>query len=91
MNEPGPVDIPFDFDQVKQRAHIRRTWLRGKIGNPIPWCHYCKVVILGEFWWDQQNQAHHPGCDVPDALNRLQPDFDALVAEVERLRGRYEP
>jgi hypothetical protein len=52
MNEPGPVDIPFDFDQVKKRAEIRLLWLVGKIGNPKPWCRYCSIVIHGEYVWE---------------------------------------
>jgi hypothetical protein len=91
MNEPGPVDIPFDFDQVKKRAEIRLLWVVGKIGNPKPWCRYCSIVIHGEYVWEIERQEHHDGCPVPEALWRQSPDFDALVAEVERLRGRYEP
>jgi hypothetical protein len=41
--------------------------------------------------WEIERQEHHDGCPVPEALWRQSPDFDALVAEVERLRGRYEP
>jgi hypothetical protein len=87
MSVPGPLDLEFDFDAVKQRAELRRTWLVGRIGNPKPWCRYCQIVIHGEYVWEIERQEHNPGCPVPEALWRQSPDFDGLVAEVERLRG----
>jgi hypothetical protein len=87
MSVPGPLDLEFVFDQVKKRAEIRLLWLVGRIGNPKPWCRYCSIVIHGEYVWEIERQEHNPGCPVPEALWRFSPDFDGLVAEVDRLRG----
>jgi hypothetical protein len=88
MSVPGPVDLPFDLAEIKQRAEIRRTWLVGRIGNPVPWCRFCGQPIPSEWQHEQESFGHRDGCPAPDAIQRRAPDFDALLAEVERLQGR---
>jgi hypothetical protein len=87
VSDNGPWELDLSVEAIRQRAEVRRAWLRGQIGNPRPWCAYCRITIHGEFWWEQEAQAHHPGCPVPEALAARTPDFDALLVEVERLRG----
>jgi hypothetical protein len=53
----------------------------------VPWCRYCQVKLPAERAAEVEAFGHEPGCPVPDALARAQPDFDALVAEVQRLRS----
>jgi hypothetical protein len=79
----------LDLDAVKQRAKIRRMWPTGEIGLPEAWCRYCYAKIPGERVADLYATPHTEGCPVLAAP--IEPDFDALVAEVERLRARYEP
>jgi hypothetical protein len=79
----------LDLAAVKERAKIRLLWPTGKIGNPQAWCRYCRAQIPGERVADQFATPHTENCPVLQAP--IEPDFDALVAEVERLRARYEP
>jgi hypothetical protein len=81
-------DEPFDLEAIKQRAQVRLLYPRGKIGDPVPWCHYCKVKLPGETQQSHESVLHEPGCPVPDAISHRSPDFDALLAEVERLQGQ---
>jgi hypothetical protein len=76
-----------ELDAIRQRALVRDRWIRGRIGDPVPWCAYCNVKLPGETTHEWESVGHDPGCPVPDALSRFQPDFDALVAEVDRLLG----
>jgi hypothetical protein len=78
---------PLDLDAIRQRALVRDRWVRGRIGEAVPWCRYCGVKLPGETTAAWEAVEHSPGCPVPDARSRFQPDFDALIAEIERLRG----
>jgi hypothetical protein len=82
---------PFDLDRIKQRALVRDRWRVGRIGDPVAWCRFCQVKLPGETMQEHESVLHADGCSVPEANSRRQPDFDALLAEVERLRARYEP
>jgi hypothetical protein len=84
MSEPDRLDL----DAIKQRARVRRRWPTGKIGNPQAWCRYCGALIPGEWAADYERVEHAEGCPVPGAKGQADNDVDALVAEVERLRGR---
>jgi hypothetical protein len=79
-------DEPFDLAAIKQRAHVRRMWPVGRIGNPVAWCRYCQAKIPGEWVADHWRTPHTEGCPVPEAMGRADNDVDALVAEVERLQ-----
>ncbi len=82
---------PFDLAAIKRRAEVRRTWAVGVIGDPVPWCRFCKVRLPGETQQEHESIEHQEGCPVPEALRHRAWDFDLLLAEVERLRGRHEP
>jgi hypothetical protein len=86
-----PFDVawtgePFDLDAIKQRAHVRLMYPRGRIGDPVPWCYYCGVKLPGETQQDHESVIHEPGCPVTMALARRVHDFDRMVAELERLQ-----
>jgi hypothetical protein len=95
MIEDEPLDEawsrePFDLAAIKQRAHVRLMYPRGRFGDPVPWCDYCGVKLPGETQQEHESVIHEPSCPVTMALARRGHDFDRLVAEVERLQGRYE-
>jgi hypothetical protein len=71
---------PFDLAAIRERAEIRRTWLVGQVGNPVPWCRFCGQPIPSEWAREQESIGHPEGCPAPEAIRRLQPDFDALLA-----------
>lgn len=75
-----------ELDQIKQRAKVREDWVRGRIGDPVAWCAYCGVKLPGETRDARESIEHHPSCPAPAAVRSLAPDFDLLLAEVERLR-----
>ncbi len=81
---------PFDLDRIKQRAHVRDTWTVGRIGDPVAWCYYCGVKLPGETRQERESVSHEEGCPAPEAVRRLEPDFEELLAEVERLRQKPE-
>lgn len=84
MTEPAepfdPAAWPFDLEEIRQRAEIRRTWLVGETGNPVPFCRYCTRPIPSEWAHEQEAIEHNDGCPVPEAIQRRAPDFDVLLA-----------
>jgi hypothetical protein len=90
MRDDGPWQPDLSVEAIRRRAELRRLWLVGKIGDPVPWCRYCGQRIPSEWPHEQEAIEHNPGCPVPEALATRQPDFDALLAEVDRLRGQSE-
>jgi hypothetical protein len=78
---------PFDLPAIKRRAEVRRMWTVGRIGDPVPWCRFCRVKLPGETQSSHESVLHSDGGPVPEALARREPDFDALLAEAERSQG----
>ena len=85
---PPPVRIVSTgplLEAIKERARIRLLWPVGRIGSDQAWCRYCGALIPGEHIADRYRTPHPEHCPVLQAP--IEPDFDALVAEVERLHG----
>jgi hypothetical protein len=88
MSEDGSWPLDLSVEAIRRRAELCRDWLRGRIGDPVPWCRHCGQKIPSERARDQESFGHQEGCPVPEALAARQRDFDALLAEVDRLRGQ---
>jgi hypothetical protein len=63
-------------------AQLRRTF-----GNPQAWCRFCGAKVWGEYVMDYEAVEHVSDCPVPTSKG-IENDLDAVIAEVERLRGR---
>jgi hypothetical protein len=87
MSEPDPLNLDMGLDAIRQRATVRRTWAVGKIGNPQAWCRFCGAKVWGEYVMDYEAVEHVSDCPVPTSKG-IENDLDAVIAEVERLRGR---
>jgi hypothetical protein len=65
MRDDGPWQPDLSVEAIRRRAELRRLWLVGKIGDPVPWCRYCGQRIPSEWPHEQEAIEHNPSCPVP--------------------------